>query len=132
MATIGSWGSALVFSTNDSRILTFEKFSRTVSATYANHSRVGRKDRTEFVRPDLQSVTFTITLDATLGVRPRAMLDRLERAVETGEVNTLVLGGRRVGSNRFKIKKASEAWDYVLQQGQLVRATVNVTMEEYL
>lgn len=132
MAIIGTWGGTLVFSTNDSRILTFDKFSRTVSATWANHSRIGKKDRTEFIRADLQSVTFTVELDATLGVRPRAMLDLLASAVESGEVEPLVIGGRRVGGFRFKIKKISEAWDYVLQQGQLVRAKVNVTMEEYL
>ena len=132
MATIGTWGRTLVFSTNDSRILTFEKFSRTVSASWATHSRIGKKDRSEFIQPDLQGVTFTIELDATLGVRPRAMLDVLASAVESGEVEPLIIGGRRVGSSRFKIKKTSEAWDYVLQQGQLVRAKVNVTMEEYL
>lgn len=132
MATIGSWGNILVFSTSDSRILTFENFSRTVSATYANHSRVGKKDKTEFVRPDLQEVTFAMTFDATLGVRPRTMINNLAAAVENGTVNPLVIGGKRVGSNRWKIKKASEAWDVFLQQGQLVRAKVNVTMEEYL
>ncbi len=132
MAVIGSWGSALVFSTNDRRILTFNKFSRTVSATWASHSRIGKKDRTEFIRPNLESVTFTVDLDATLGVRPRSALDLLAYAVESGEVNTLVIGGRRVGTCPFKITKISEAWDYVLQQGQLVRAKVDVTMEEYL
>lgn len=132
MALIGFWGTTLVFSTSDTKILTFNDFSRTVSATWANHSRVGKKDRTEFVRPDLQSVTFTMEFDATLGVKPRAMLDLLAKAVESGEVNTLVVGGKRIGANRFKIKKVSEAWGYLLQQGQLVRAKVNVTMEEYL
>lgn len=132
MAFIGSWGTKLMFITSDIRILTFKDFSRTVSGTWANHSRVGKKDRTEFVRPDLQGVTFTMELDATLGVKPRATLDLLAKAVESGEVNTLVIGGKRVGSNRFKIKKISEAWGYILQQGQLVRAKVNVTMEEYL
>ncbi len=132
MATIGSWGNALVFSTSDSRILTFEKFSRKVSGEWTTHSRIGKKDRSEFIRPGLQSVTFSITLDATLGVRPRSMLDTLANAVESGEVNTLVIGGRRVGTLPFKIKSTSEAWDYVLQRGELVQAKVNVTMEEYL
>lgn len=132
MATVGSWGNTLVFSTSDSRILTFNNFSRTVSATWVNHSRIGKKDRTEFVCPDLQEVTFTMIFDATLGVRPRAMMDSLDAAIESGVVNPMVIGGKRVGSYRWKIKKASEAWDVFLQQGQLVRAKVNVTMEEYL
>lgn len=132
MATIGSWGNVLIFQTSDTRILTFDSFKRTVSSSWANHSRIGKKDRSEFVRADLQGVTFTMVFDATLGVRPRAMLDTLASAVESGQVNTLVLGGKRVSGNRFKINKTSEAWDVVLQQGQLVRAKVDVTMEEYL
>jgi hypothetical protein len=106
--------------------------SSALSPPPGNHSRIGKKDRSEFIRADLQGVTFTMVFDATLGVRPRAMLDTLASAVENGEVNTLVLGGKRVGGNRFKIKKTTEAWDVVLQQGQLVRAKVDVTMEEYL
>ena len=132
MATIGSWGKTLVFSTSDSRLLTFSGLSRTVSASWAAHSRIGKKDRSEFLRPDIQKITFTIVLDAMLGIRPRAMMDTLAKAVEKGIVNTLVIGGKKVGTNSWKIKSVSEAWDCVLQQGQLVRAKLNVTMEEYL
>lgn len=132
MGNIGSWGNDIVFATSDTRILTFNSFTRKVSATWASHSRVGKKDQTEFVRPDLQKITFTMELMATLGVVPRAMLEKLEEAVENGTVNTLVLGGKKVGKNKWKITETSEAWDVILAQGQLVQAKVNVTMEEYL
>lgn len=132
MATIGSWGNALIFSTSDNRILTFSDFSRTVSSAWATHSRIGKKDRSEFIRPELQKVTFEMVFDATLGVRPRAMLDNLAAAVESGTANTLVIGGKRVGINPLAIKSTSESWGIVLQHGELVRAKVSVTMEEYL
>lgn len=129
---IGSWGTQLVFSTSDEKILTFKRFSHAVSGVWTGHSRIGKKDRSEFIRPGLQTVSFQMVLDATLGVRPRAMLEILDRAVEQGEVNTLVIGGKRVGVNLWKIKSISEAWDVILQQGELVKATVQVSMEEYL
>jgi hypothetical protein len=132
MGAIGSWGTEIVFSTSDSRILTFSDFKRKVSATWATHSRVGKKDRSEFVRADLQSVTFTIILDATHGVKPRATLEALEAAVESGKVYPLVIGGKKVGSNSWKLKSTSEAWNVVLTGGELVQAKVDVTMEEYL
>lgn len=132
MATIGSWGKSLVFSTSDNKILTFEKMSRTVSSTWVNHSRFGKKSRSEFIRPDLQSISFTIVLDATLGVRPRKMLNVIAKAVESGEINTLVIGGKKVGSNQYKIKQASESWDYILQEGELVRAKITLKLEEYV
>ena len=129
---IGSWGRALVFSTSDEKILTFKRFSHAVSGVWTGHSRVGKKDRSEFIRPGLQTVSFQMVLDASLGVRPRDMLDLLSRAIENGEVNTMVLGGKKVGTNPWKIKSISETWDTILQQGELVKATVQVSMEEYL
>jgi len=132
MATIGSWGSTLVFSTSDRRILTFSDFTRKTSSEWAKHGRIGAKDKTEFVKPGLQKVSFKMTLDATLGVRPRSMLDTLANAVERGVINPLVIGGKRVGRHRWKITDTSEAWDVVYYRGELVRATVTVSMEEYL
>lgn len=129
---IGSWGRDLVFSTSDRRILNFQKFTRSSGSEWAAHSRIGKKDQSEFLRPKLQKVTFTIKLDATLGVRPRSMLDLLILYTERGKVNVLVIGGKRVGAYYWRITDLSEAWETVLNRGELVSAKVNVTMQEYL
>lgn len=132
MATVGSWGSSIVFSTSDYRILTFKDFSRNVSGEWGTHSRIGGKDRAEFVKPGLQKITFKIQLNAMHGVQPRAVLDQLASAVENGEVNPMVIGGKRVGKNGWRITATSETWDTVYCRGELVEASVTVTMEEYL
>lgn len=132
MATVGSWGSAIVFSTSDYRILTFRDFSRKVSSEWATHSRIGSKDQVEFVKPCLQSISFKIELNVMHGVKPRTVLDRLASAVEQGEVNPMVIGGTRVGKHQWRITDTSEAWDTVYTRGELVKASVTVTMEEYL
>lgn len=130
--TVGAWGTKIVFETSDTKILTFSKFTRNVGSEWATHNRIGKKDQTEFLRPSLQKVTFTIDLNATLGVRPRSVLDSIADAVESGEVNTLVIGSKKVGTNRWKIKSCSETWDTIYTQGELVRAKANLTLEEYL
>ena len=56
----------------------------------------------------------------------------IESAIENGEAEFLVIGGRPVGDNRFYISSVSEAYDEVLQGGEIARATLNVTMEEYV
>lgn len=132
MAEVGCWGRELVFSVSDSRILTFDRLTRTVSATWARHTRTGKKDSCEFIKPEVQSVSLTVTLDAQLGVRPAAMLARLEKAIEKGTVNVLVIGGKRIGSGRFYISQASEVWSCVMSRGELMRAEVTLTMEEYI
>ena len=93
---IGNWGADIVFRVSEREALLLQSLNRTVSAEWAAHSRIGLKNQSEFIRPGLQQVTFTMVLDATLGVRPRANIERLETLVE------------------------------------LLRASVSVTMEEYL
>ena len=129
---IGSWGPGLVFSVSDEKVLTFNDMSRTVASEWATHSRIGLKDQVEYLRPALQKLTFTMELNALLGVRPRAMLDKLGEYTEMGRVYPLVIGSRRIGKNKWRITNLSEAWETVLNRGELVRAKVTVTMEEYL
>ena len=43
----------------------------------------------------------------------------------------LVIGGKRIAKNKFLIKNACEAWGMVLINGELLEATVSLTMEEY-
>ena len=111
---IGNWGTDIVFRVSEREALLLQSLNRTVSAEWAAHSRIGLKNQSEFIRPGLQQVTFTMVLDATLGIRPRANIERLETLVERGAVNTLVIGGRRVGRHRWKINSTSEAWNTIL------------------
>lgn len=129
---IGCWGTALIFSTSDRRILTFNDMNRTVGSEWATHSRIGLKDQVEYLRPKLQKLTFTMDLDATLGVRPRATLDMIASYTERGSVFPMVVGGKRIGSYRWRITGSNETWEVVMDRGELVRAKVNVTMEEYV
>ena len=129
---IGNWGPRIVFRVSEDQQLTFRDLSRSVGAEWATHSRIGLKDQAEFLRPKLQQMTFTILLDATLGVRPRATLDLLAEYIETGCSFPFVLGGKRVGRHRWRITDQSEAWELIYNRGELVRAKVNVTMQEYL
>jgi len=129
---IGNWGKRIIFSVSEKKILTFDNFTRKVSGEWAAHSRAGAKDASEFLRPGLQTITFDMELNALYGVRPRSILEMLERAVEFGEYNLLVIGGRSIGTLYWKITNTSEAWDFILDRGELVKAKVTVTMEEYI
>lgn len=129
---IGSWGTQIIFSTNDRKVLTFQDMVQTVGSEWATHSRIGLKDQVEYLRPSLRKLTFTMELNALHGVKPRATLDLLETLTERGSVYPMVVGGRRVGRYRWRMTGLSEAWETILNRGELVRAKVNVTMEEYV
>lgn len=132
MGMVGNFGSRITFQTSDQRILTFSGMTQKVSGKYAKHSVQGQKDRPEFTGPGNRSVTFKMILNVMLGIRPREVMSSIEAAVESGEAEYLVIGGRPVGNNRFYISSVSEAYDVVLAGGEIASATLNVTMEEYV
>ncbi len=131
MGVIGNFGSRIVFETSDQRILTFSEMKQKISGKYSKHSIIGQKDRAEFTGPGNRSVSFKILLDATLGVRPREVIDNIESAVENGETAYLVIGGRLIGKNKFYISSMTEAMDVVMSGGEIARATLNISLEEY-
>jgi len=132
MGLIGNFGSRIVFETSDRKVLTFSGMTQKVSGKYAKHSVTGQKDRPEFTGPGNRSLSFKIILDVSMGIRPREVMDNIEAAVETGEVEYLVIGGRPIGGNRFYISSMSEAFDVVLGGGEIARASLNISLEEYV
>ena len=132
MAQIGNFGKLIVFETSDSKVLNFNNFQKTVSANWGQHERIGKKPLSEFLNPELQGITFTVTLNAQHGVRPRKTLENIEKAIESGRVESLIIGAGKIGKNKWKITQMSEAWDTILSHGELMKATLNLTLEEYL
>lgn len=129
---IGAWGTDVVFTVSDKKVLTFNDLNRTVGSEWATHSRIGLKDQVEYLRPTLQKLTFTMTLNATLGVRPRATMEMISDHAEKGSVFPMAIGGKRVGKYKWRITNVSEAWETIYNGGELLQAKINVTMEEYV
>ncbi len=129
MAQIGNFGSKITFETSDSKILSFSSFKKEVSSRWTDHEIVGKAPKKQFMGPDNAKVTFSMTLDARHGVRPMSTLKTIEKCVTSGTPYSLVIGGTKVG--KFVMTQASETWDEIFNKGELVRATVSVTLQEY-
>lgn len=128
---IGTLGRNVVFEVSDDRVFTFSELTREVTSRWTNHEPQGVKPKPEFLGAGLQTAGLTITLSATLGVRPRDVLEAIENMVENGTAETLVIGNRPVGSNPFRLTGSSEAWNTVYNRGELARATLTISLEEY-
>ena len=128
---LANWGTAIFFSVSEDMVLTFRNMNRTVGSAWAIHSRIGLKDQVEYLRPNLQKVTFEIALDANYGVDPRAIIERMERASELGEIHPFIIGGRPVGRLYWRLTTVGEAWETIYNNGALTNAKLNITMEEY-
>ena len=131
MSQIGNWGKTIIFSTDEKKILTFNGFTQDITAKWANHDIIGEKPKSEFLGPELRQISMKISLNAIHGVKPRKTLDTLESCVETGKHAPLVIGGKKVGKNDWKITKISEAWNTIYSKGELVQADVTLSLEEY-
>lgn len=131
MGRIGNFGKEIVFEVNANKILTPNGIKRTVGGRWENHNVVGEKPKMEFIGADTDETTMTVVLSAEHGVRPRATMEKLERAVEKGTVEYLVIGGKVVGKNKMFLKSISEEWDCVWSKGEVVKATMELVFEEY-
>ena len=131
MAKIGTFGT-IRFKVSDQQLLTFQNFKREIAGSWSNMERIGKKPLTVFSGPELQTISFRVFLDAGLGIPPREMLEKIEDMVELGTAHYLIIGNQQVGNQRWVITKSSEIWDKILVKGELFRATVDLTLQEYV
>lgn len=130
--TVGNLGSLIAFEVSSERIQTFNSLSREVKGRWATHDVIGKKAKSEFLGADLSDISFAITLSANHGIRPRDTIERIEQAVENGEHFPFVLGGKLIGKYDWKITSVSESYDKIIADGRVVRAKVNITLQEYV
>jgi phage protein U len=132
MAVVGNLGNLITFEVSSDKVLTFDKMKRTVKGRWATHDAIGGKTKSEFLGAGNASIALPIFLSSMHGVRPRVTLERIADAVERGEYYPLVIGGRSVGRNKWRITSASETWDTIIRDGILVEANVTLNLEEYV
>lgn len=128
---IGTLGKKIIFEVSDEKVLTFLNMTREITSRWAEHEALGVKPKPEFLGPGLQAGTLEITLSATLGVKPRAVLEAVEAMVESGATEYLIIGTKPVGRNPFRLVSSSEAWATVYSRGELAKAKLTITLGEY-
>lgn len=130
---IGNLGKLIVFSVSEKKMLTFDSFKFEVSAKWSDQERLGRKPVSEFLSPELRQISFNIVLDASHGVKPMKTIREIASAIENGNVYPLVIGGKRISKKHYwRIMKMSSTWDCIYNKGELARATLELTLKEYV
>ncbi|KZL88721.1 phage tail protein [Clostridium magnum] len=128
---IGYFGD-IVFETSDKKILTFTSFKHDSAGRWEKHNVIGTKPISEFVGPDLDTITFTINLNGSYGVKPRDEMEKWIGLVNSGIVDVLVIGTKALGQDKWSVKGVSEAWDVIFNKGELFSGKIDVTLEEYI
>lgn len=128
--TIGNLGKTITFQVSDKKILAFNGLSHTVKGRWASHARMGKKPLKQFLGPEAEGISLTVTLDAQHGVKPRTTAENIAKAVRAGTPQAFVVGGRKIGT--YVIAEMSEAWERVMNKGEVMRITCSLTLEEYV
>lgn len=131
MGTIGNFGKVITFEVNSNKILTFQDMKRNVSARWKTHNIVQKKPKAEFIGPGADTITIKVFLSAEHGVKPRKTLNAIEEAINKGQVEYFVVGGKKVGNNKYYIESMSEEWEEIWNRGELVKASGSLTLSEY-
>lgn len=126
-AGIGCLGQ-VVFVANAETVRTFEGFSRSMRAVYADHQVAGGKPASEFTGLNLDEVSFTMELNATLGISPDDEVRRLEDMMKAGEAHILLIGNRPKGY--FTIRELGEAVRHTYR-GTPVATSLSISLMEY-
>ncbi len=124
---IGSLGS-VVFQVNNDIVRTFDGFSRTSRAVYADHEVAGGKQASEFTGLELDEVSFAMPLSASLGVVPDDEVGNLRAMQAEGCAYLLMLGG--IPKGYWTIREVGETVTHFLG-GRPVETRVSITLKEY-
>ena len=127
---IGSFGD-VVFEVSAEKIRTFDNFTRASAERWAAHEIIGQKPLSEFIGPGLDAIGFTMRFDAQHGMNPRVEMEKLLVMSRSGQVETLIIGGKGLGVNKWVIKSLTQKWQSVDNQGNLLVGFAEVTLEEY-
>lgn len=127
---IGYMGD-VVFVVSDDYLLTPSNLQRSASSRWAQHDLILSKPVSQFTGPGLEEISFDLQLIESMGVDPLKQLQTLRRMRDTGAVFPLIIGGRPVTQNYWRIDSLSEGSNFYSASGKLIQTKVNVKLVEY-
>ena len=130
MGEIGQFGE-IAFEVSSDKILTFEDFKRESESKFENHELIAQKPRTEFIAPGLDTITFTVILNAQFGVKPRDEMNRWLEYCRSGDAERMAIGGKPIGVDKWVVKSVSQVWSTIYDGGVLASGKVSITLQEY-
>lgn len=128
---IGSLGD-IVFTVSTDEVRTFRDYRRSTKARFALHERIGEKPILEYIAPDGEEITFSMTFHVELGVSPAKETERLRELCEKGEAMYLVFGSAPIGAHMWVIESVGESAERIDHGGRILVSQVEVTLKEYV
>lgn len=131
MSNLGSLGPVVFVATQDT-IRTIQDFTRSSASRYAEHEILGKKPKIQWIGPGLDTISFSMRFDASYGLNPRKELNQLVELERAGKALPLTIGGEGMGVYLWTITSLEQKWDHIDNQGNLLIASANISLKEYV
>ena len=131
MAQIGKLGD-IVFEVSDEVVLTVSNMSWSGSSRYAVHERHMYDAMSEQTGSDADQISLDIVLSQNMGVNPQEELTKLWRYMRSGKTLPLAIGSKGYGKYRWTITRLDIKLQNFDGSGNVMRAVVTVSLQEYL
>ncbi|UPK45900.1 phage tail protein [Paenibacillus pabuli] len=132
LGSLGDIGFISVMGKDRVKIRNFRDFERVTADRYAASEIHLKKPREQFLGPGLDTISLIIVLDVSLGMNPRKEAEKLVGYSRDGKALTFEIGGKKLGTNKWVIKRLSQAWTRVDPQGDVHAAEVTLELGEYV
>lgn len=127
---IGYMGD-IVFSVSANHMLTPTNYARESEARWTEHGLLLRKPVSQFGGPGLEKLSFDVILDADHGISPEKQLKKLRKMRDTGAVFPLVIGGKPVTQNYWRLDSLKEGNCYWTPDGKIQQCIASLSLTEY-
>ncbi|GKS14796.1 hypothetical protein YDYSY3_57960 [Paenibacillus chitinolyticus] len=128
---IGALGD-IVFIATAETLRTFDEFKRSSASRWGKHEILGKKPKTQWVGPGLDTISFSMRFDVRYGVNPRVELDKFVAIERDGKALPLTIGGKGLGVGLWIITSLEQSWGTIDNRGNVLTATANISLEEYV
>ena len=135
MANVGHFGDVQFYvSIKGGKLdaLSFSDAAWNSSANYEEHKRNKKKPMLEHTGNNLDEFTMNIYISAYLLQSPMMIIEELRGYCLNAKAYPLVIGGDRVGSNKFVITNISNDLRMFSKNGKPLMASTSVTFKEYV
>ena len=127
---VGYMGS-VVFIVSSHYLMTPSAFAEQGEARWQDHDIIHAKPVSEFLGPGLEAVSFDVILSKMHNIDPDDEIRTLRQMRDTGAVFPLVIGGRPVSQNYWRLVSMSEGDNYYGPTGKRIYSKVHVELKEY-
>ena len=130
MALVGIIGT-IPFLVSSNYIFTFDDFSRSGSGRWSKHEIIGQKPVMEFLGPDVEKISLTISLRKENGADVVGSLKKLRKLRDEGTAVPFILGFRPVSQNYWILESLNESVKFWDKWGGMRSVDVQVSLQEY-